>query len=758
MALTGRSRYLPLSDAHVFAYRSNVTPFVKPLSKTGYAVAQQQPWELGGDGQMALQGAVFHDPFTDPNTNTTYAYRLYAVLGNYLNTCCHYRSLAMYVSNDGVSWVRPNLGLVEYPCGSGNKANNIVKLSGGLPFKWNGRYYVYYDSYGCGETDVWMSSANGVTNWVQEPSLMSATKMDTHYQDGAVKLITSPVDGQKRWYTRGWLDTVNPNIEIDPPTGDVGRTAVWIPLPNFPNSSPWPPAGWSRYEVNNGHGKPDLHNADFGGVIDANSIQLPLDWNGVGAVGNDVYVHAVTEFSTEVDSRMAPVFFSVNTHYDYRNCHHVASLSYSRNGSLFVGHSTHILQTGTYNVDPDGGYFFVDFGAVLTDNGTQVTHYYGAAKNGGKPGCGTPFQAGNQSIQKAAIRLDGYIPNRFYTNGEAVTQDFIIPAGEGSVLHINLGSYGASSMSVQVETPSGSVIPGFSFADCVALSGDHILDGTVHWLGHTLQSLAGQTVRFHLKGEGDVNSLWLEFDSIVVSYPNSNSLALTQGASFSTVPSVITDSSLVSAVLVSGSLPNGCALNASTGQIHGTPSSSGTGSASIKFLSKGAESTVVVSWAVTSIVIPAPSFALPSSAFGTVGQHFSLIPTNVTGSPVFTFQGLLHPGITLNPVTGELSGVPTAPGTYSVALIATNSSGSASHLVSIRVASNQSCEIPQISPNTVIGNGRVTFILSNSGVQFSSSVPGASITVVDSFQLPNGCWQYTVDIANVTQAMLVCGG
>jgi hypothetical protein len=233
---------------------------------------------------------------------------MYAILGNYGNTCCQWRSLALYLSKNGRDWVRPTLNQVEFPCGSGNKLNNIVHIGPGGPFKFGDKYYLYYESFKpCSETGRLRESSNGVTGWVDSSVTLESIFLSSHFQDGTIKVIKSPLDGVTRLYTRAWLKQLAPNEEIYPaynPTTylpDIGRAAVWVPIANFPAVSSWPPAGWSNYEVDNGHGKPDFHPATINGVANANAIALPAESSSGKYTGWDPYAHAVTEMSAEVD-------------------------------------------------------------------------------------------------------------------------------------------------------------------------------------------------------------------------------------------------------------------------------------------------------------------------------------------------------------------------------------------------------------------------------------------------------------------------
>jgi type II secretory pathway pseudopilin PulG len=125
-------------------------------------------------------------------------------------------------------------------------------------------------------------------------------------------------------------------------------------------------------------------------------------------------------------------------------------------------------------------------------------------------------------------------------------------------------------------------------------------------------------------------------------------------------------------------LPLGVTINSSSGVIAGLPTVPGrylplvtvtdgsSGSASVRF-------ALIVNTA-TQLIFTSPSYAAAdrTSAVGTTVSMTLANNAAVLGlSPTMTISGL-PPGLTLNPLTGTVSGRPTTAGTYTVTALATN--------------------------------------------------------------------------------------
>ncbi len=132
-----------------------------------------------------------------------------------------------------------------------------------------------------------------------------------------------------------------------------------------------------------------------------------------------------------------------------------------------------------------------------------------------------------------------------------------------------------------------------------------------------------------------------------------------------------------------GFLPAGVTLNSQTGVISGSPTDAGTYPVTIS-ISDNAQALVDAPPATATyscnIVIAAPlvpTAPCPALA-GTLRAPYSFPVTVSGGLAPLTWalqSGALPPGLTLNPQTGEISGVPTATGSYSLTVRITDSSG-----------------------------------------------------------------------------------
>ena len=140
-----------------------------------------------------------------------------------------------------------------------------------------------------------------------------------------------------------------------------------------------------------------------------------------------------------------------------------------------------------------------------------------------------------------------------------------------------------------------------------------------------------------------------------------------------------------------GPLPPGLTLNASTGLLSGTPTTAGTYSFTVKVTdSSGLSDTEPA----TVTIIPGPSLSFAAPPGGWTNTVYGYTLTESGGTAPYTWSvtgsGSLPGGISLSPA-GNLSGTPTATGTFSFTVKVTDAkSQSATQATSITVAAGVS--------------------------------------------------------------------
>ena len=162
----------------------------------------------------------------------------------------------------------------------------------------------------------------------------------------------------------------------------------------------------------------------------------------------------------------------------------------------------------------------------------------------------------------------------------------------------------------------------------------------------------------------------------------------------------------VTAYTVTPALPAGLSLNSATGVISGTPITVAAQAAYTVTASNSAGSTTaMVQIAVTAAVVAPVNLSYASATItGTVGQAIAADVPTVTGSvTAYTVTPALPAGLSLNRVTGAISGTPTAvaaQATYTVT--ASNSAGSTTEMLSILILAAGTAPSGLTYPQTTI--------------------------------------------------------
>lgn len=128
-------------------------------------------------------------------------------------------------------------------------------------------------------------------------------------------------------------------------------------------------------------------------------------------------------------------------------------------------------------------------------------------------------------------------------------------------------------------------------------------------------------------------------------------------------------------------LPPGVTINPSTGLISGTPTANGSYVGTMSATNSNTTTTVPLTITI-AVGIPAVTSA---SASGATGQSFNYQVLATNGPTSYAATGL-PAGLVINPTNGRISGIPTASGTFSVGLSATNGTGTGTGVLTLAIA------------------------------------------------------------------------
>jgi Putative Ig domain len=149
-------------------------------------------------------------------------------------------------------------------------------------------------------------------------------------------------------------------------------------------------------------------------------------------------------------------------------------------------------------------------------------------------------------------------------------------------------------------------------------------------------------------------------------------------------------------------LPAGLTVNTSTGLISGTPSAASSSSVTISATNSAGTGSALLNLAIT-LPVTAPTITSSLAASSSLGHPFTYSIVATSSPTAYSASGL-PVGLTVNSNTGIISGTPTTLGTFDATIGASNSMGTTSAALVVKV-STPSARLINLSTRATSGTG-----------------------------------------------------
>ena len=470
-----------LVDDHLIESMKGATLQLHHPTTQEISITHDSPWEGSGCG--------YHSIFQDGDKYRMYykAWHLDVKDGKLKTGDSKFTCYAE--SDDGIHWTKPNLGLIEYPKGSGNKNNNIVIGPAREPWMKDTKPdpvhpAVFLDTNPDCPKDarykaILRSGRRGLLA-LKSPdglhwSLMSDKPVIT---DGAFdsqnlafydpvrkeyraywRIFTAGVTEADNWKPEGYRDirtatskdmitwTNQKDLKYEKPLAEHLYTNQIQPYYRAPHLF----IGFPTRYVERGWNK--------------SMEALPeVKHRKMRSAVSDRYGMAITE-GLFMSSRDAVTF--------KRWPEAFLRPGIERKGTWHYGHQ-YI------------GWQIVETKSAIENAPNELSLYATEDYWTGK----------SDKLRRYTMRLDGFVSaSAPYSGGSFTTKPIKF---KGSELKLNFSSSAVGGIEVELRDETGKAIPGYSAADCDEVFGDNI-ERTVHWKGKgsDVSALAGKTIQMH---------------------------------------------------------------------------------------------------------------------------------------------------------------------------------------------------------------------------------------------------------------------
>jgi len=450
----------------------------------GLALVHDAKWEGTGSG--------YHSVFRDGDLYRMYykAWHLDAQQGK-LNTGSHPLFCCYAESDDGVTWRKPNLGLVEF---NGSKENNIVIASGEMTGPGGGLL-----SVDAGHPAIFKDDNPMVADDARYKAILRASS-----PNGLVPLKSpdglhwSPMSDEPILHGLGAFDSQN--LAFWDPT--IGKyRAYWRFFTSGKTGDKvWQPAGYRA--IRTATSDDMLHWSKPVDLTYADSPPEQLYTNQIKPYPRAP--HLLIGFPTRYLDRGWSVSMEALPELEHRKLRASSTQRYgtaitegllmsSRDGTHFNRWNEAFLppgpeRPGTWNY----GQQYIAWHAVETKSPLP------GAPNELSLYAGESYWTGSGSaLRRYTLRLDGFVSVRAPMRGGELLTKLI--SFKGDTLHFNFSTSAAGGIRVELQDSGGTPIAGYTLDDCPVLFGDTI-DRVVTWKkGDRLAHLNGQPVRLRIE-------------------------------------------------------------------------------------------------------------------------------------------------------------------------------------------------------------------------------------------------------------------
>ncbi|MBS1830424.1 MAG: putative Ig domain-containing protein [Acidobacteria bacterium] len=167
-----------------------------------------------------------------------------------------------------------------------------------------------------------------------------------------------------------------------------------------------------------------------------------------------------------------------------------------------------------------------------------------------------------------------------------------------------------------------------------------------------------------------------------------------------------------------GGLPTGMVINSATGVISGTASTAGSFTVNVQ-VSDSQQRTATRTYTLQVTSTSSLTIVTTSLVPARVGQSYEalLVSAGAVGTVVWSSLTGLPPGLTLNPSTGQITGVPTLVGDFPLSIRAQDSSGAvATRSLTLSVITALTITTESPLPNAQVGAAYNQQISANGGI------------------------------------------